>query len=186
MVQANITLLLPAALTQDINTLWLRSYTGPMTTLANPAAAADTTLTLTKPPVQPLLGETILVDGEPMIVTAISADSLTLTVTRYLTAFPFMGMLPIQPSGAHAAGAPVYLLTYETPWVWIAEPSSVPGYRPTWPASAATRYLSGRSPRVHSRSTRRRRARAADPRLPSSLFLAGVPRSGHVDLRTSL
>jgi hypothetical protein len=64
------------------------------------------------------VGGPLLIDNEPLLVTEIAGTALT--VERFATAYPFMLILPAQPTTAHAAGAPVYLLAYIDPWEMIA------------------------------------------------------------------
>ena len=120
-VRATILLDLPFALSQDINTLWLRKTAGQVATLAAEVGATDTSFTLRAPPAQSLVDLTVLLDNEPCQVTAQSADGSTLTVLRFAAAFPYMTMLPSEPTTTHAAGSPILQVLYPTPWVYISE-----------------------------------------------------------------
>ncbi len=114
----------------DMNTLWLRQAGGPVAILAQ--AVADqtaTSLVFAEPAAQSIVGRTLLIDNEPVIVTALSADGLTATVQRWRAAFPFMQMLPSAPKDAHAAGAGVLLLQYNTPWDYIAQRYLLPAFQ---------------------------------------------------------
>ena len=126
-MRATILIDMPFALSQDVNTLWLRAQSGQIGSLASAAAEADTTLTLRAPLTANLVGVSLLIDNEPISVTAQSADGSSLTISRYAAAFPYMAMLPTPPITAHVAGAPIYQLTYATPWVYMTERYFRPG-----------------------------------------------------------
>ena len=114
----------------DMNTLWLRAASGPVAILAAAIAdATSTTFTFASPLSASLVGKSLLIDQEPVSVTAQSADNLSVTVQRFLTAFPFMAQLPTQPASAHAAGGGVFELQTETPWVYIAQRYFLPAFQ---------------------------------------------------------
>lgn len=127
-VVCNLAVTLSASVVMDLNTVWLSAYSGPIGLLAADVGAADPTMTLAIAPaeappglnVQQALqvGSTILVGNEPVLVTAMAGA--VLTATRYAAAFPFLELLPVQPTTTHAAGKPVYLLTYHDPWFMIS------------------------------------------------------------------
>jgi hypothetical protein len=129
-IQATITLLMQPANVADVNTLWLRQASGPAVLLAN--AVPDGTATsfvFQEPAPQSIVGKSILIDNEPLKVTALSTDGLTATVERYTVAFPFLGSLPVQPTVAHAAGAGVFVLVYADPWTYIAQRYLLPAFQ---------------------------------------------------------
>lgn len=125
-VTVNLSITLSPAVIQDIHTHWLAKTSGQVGILAAAMAATDTSFTLNAgaPSVIPAgssnqitVGSTVLIGNDPMQVTAI--DGATYTVTRYATAFPFMTMLPAQPTTTHAAGDGVLVLTSPDPWTLI-------------------------------------------------------------------
>ena len=116
-VTANLAVVLSVPVAMDINTQWLAQKQGSPGSLASAMAATDTSLTLTpsNQPNAPIItvGSMLLVDQEPMKVTAINGDQYTLTRTQITP-------LVAAPS-AHASGATVYLLSYPDPWSMIAD-----------------------------------------------------------------
>lgn len=130
MVTAQISISLSAAVIQDINTHWLVQASGPVGFLGQAVADADTTITLAVAPAfapltlaQQALGvpvvTALLIDNEPMIMTA--QNGAVLTVTRAASAFPFMALLPSPAKATHAVGASVMVLLYPDPWTMIAQ-----------------------------------------------------------------
>ena len=116
-VTANLSVVLSIPVAMDINTQWLAQKQGSPRTLANAMAATDTSLTLApstslNAPIV-AVGSSLLVDQEPMKVTAINGAQYTLTRTQVTP-------LVAAPS-AHAAGATVFLLSYPDPWSMIAD-----------------------------------------------------------------
>lgn len=117
-VTATISLTLSPPVVGDINTHWTDLASGPACFLGADVADGQTAIVVSD--ASPLaVGSTILVGNDPMAVTAISGN--TLTVARYQTAFPYMGMLSAPPITAHANGAAVMLLRYSDPWTLIAQ-----------------------------------------------------------------
>jgi hypothetical protein len=127
-VTCNLAVTLSAAVVIDLNSVWLMTYSGPTAFLAADMGSSDTTITLTVAPVEPQpgltvqqalqVGSSLLIGEEPVIVTAIAGAALT--VTRYATAFPFILMLPTQPTTTHSTGESVWLLTYHDPWYMLS------------------------------------------------------------------
>ncbi len=118
-VTANIGVTFSAPVAADINTQWLSLQQGSPGTLAAAMAATDTSLTLNLSApsglafVQPEVGDTLLIDSEPMAITSVggSPSGSTIGVTR-------AQMTPLASApAAHSQGATVYLLTYPT---WAA------------------------------------------------------------------
>ena len=116
-VTANLSIVLSVPVATDLNTQWLAQRQGSPGTLANAMVATDTSLTLApstslNAPIV-AVGSSLLVDQEPMKVTAINGAQYTLTRTQVTP-------LVAAPS-AHAAGATVFLLSYPDPWSMIAD-----------------------------------------------------------------
>ena len=121
-VTATINITLSPAVIQDINTHWLSQTNAQLGSLQTAMAAGDPSFTLagsSNSTAQFGVGSTLLIDNEPVQVTAINGN--TYTVSRYLTAFPFMADLLTQPATAHAAGTPVMLIQWPDPWTLIAQ-----------------------------------------------------------------
>jgi hypothetical protein len=118
-VTANFSLVLSASVSADIETHWLSQRLGSPGSLNAPMSETDTVFTLLPGSIPGGLGfvslapeNGILIDGEAMIVTAVSSDGVT--VAR--------NVAPLAPpAAAHALGAAVYLLKYRDPWVMIAD-----------------------------------------------------------------
>ena len=114
-VIANLSLVIPVSLAIDLNTIWLQNYTGQIATLGAPVAATDTAIILEAAPATPFpLNVSVLIDGEPMLVTAVTG--YVLTVSRGVAAYPFLAALGLDPPSAHANGASVCQLLYTRPW----------------------------------------------------------------------
>jgi hypothetical protein len=129
-IRATINLDMQPANVLDMNMLWLRAASGPVAILAQAVPdASDTALVFSSPAQKSIVGGTLLIDQEPVSVTALSDDGLTATVVRYATAFPFMSSLPVQPSSAHAAGAGAMQLLYDTPWEYITYKYLLPQFQ---------------------------------------------------------
>jgi len=62
------------------------------------------------------VNSSVLIDSEPMIISAIDSTGLIYTVVRAASAYPFLAMLPNQPANTHAIGAGVFAMVYSTPW----------------------------------------------------------------------
>src|ERR1039457_5942728 len=115
MITCTLSVTLSAPLVVDLNTIWLRGFSGQVALLAADVSPTDTTLTLQAAIMAPLpgatmqqaamVGSTIKIGNCPMVITAIAGT--TLTVSRWATAFPFLSLLPTQPTMTHAAGAPI-------------------------------------------------------------------------------
>jgi hypothetical protein len=122
LITAQLNIALPALVVMDLNTIWLQHYNAtPIETLAQPCAATDTTLVLTAAAPPELAPGPILVDNEPMLISAIDATRTILTVSRAATSYPFLSALPSPPSTTHAAGASIRTLNYPDPWAMIAD-----------------------------------------------------------------
>jgi hypothetical protein len=111
---------------EDFNTQWLSMQQGSLGTLAAAIAATDTSLTLnlsTTPGPTPEVGDTLLIDEEPMAITSVgtSAGCSPIGVTR-------AQMTPLAGApAAHAQGAPVYLLSYPT-WAMMVVDQAIRPY----------------------------------------------------------
>jgi hypothetical protein len=120
MFTANLAIELAASVTADINTHWMQQRTGSPGVLAGPVSPTDTTVTLTLEAggglgfVALSPGSTIVIDSEPMSVTAV--DNAQITVTRNVGP-----MGAGQPAPSHETGTAAYLLRYRDPWVMIAD-----------------------------------------------------------------
>jgi hypothetical protein len=117
---AHFNIELAASVTADINTHWMQQRVGSPGLLANAVAPTDMIINLTLQSAGGLgfvaltPGQTIVVDSEPMTVTAV--DNGAITVVRSVGP---MGAGTPPPS--HAQDTPVYLLRYPDPWVLIAD-----------------------------------------------------------------
>lgn len=129
-IKATINLDMQPANVIDMNTLWLRAANGPVAILAQAIAdATATSLVFASAAPASVVGSTLLIDNEPVSVTALSSDGLTATVERYAAAFPFMQSLPVQSTSAHTVGAPVMQLIYNTPWEYITYKYLLPQFQ---------------------------------------------------------
>jgi hypothetical protein len=117
---ANFSIELAASVTADINVHWMQQRTGSPGLLANSVAPTDTQITLTLEGagtaglVGVAPGITIVVENEPMVVTAINGG--VITVTRNVGP-----MGAGQPAPTHPQGIPAFVLKYPDPWIMIAD-----------------------------------------------------------------
>jgi hypothetical protein len=109
---------------EDFNTQWLSMQQGSLGTLAAAIAPTDTSLTLTAPSAPgptPEVGDTLLIDEEPMAITSVGTGGSPIGVTR-------AQMTPLAGApAAHAEGAAVYLLTYPT-WATMVVDQAIRPY----------------------------------------------------------
>jgi hypothetical protein len=108
----SITGVAPSVL-QDIHTYWL-DQAGPAigATPADIDATSDTLTvevsqaSLSAAQAMPSVGQTVAIQREPMTVTAVAGNVLTLT----------RGASPQSPKAVHPAGSPIAVLTFQSTW----------------------------------------------------------------------
>jgi hypothetical protein len=119
-VTANFSLVLSVSVSADIQTHWLSQRVASPGTLQAAMSAEVTTFTFS-PGAAPssglgyiplAAGQTVLIDGEPMLIQ--SVDEATVTVARNVAPLA-------SPAAEHAGGAAIYLLKYPDPWKLIAD-----------------------------------------------------------------
>lgn len=107
---------------QDINTHWLGQIKGNVGSLAASLSDTDTSLTLNAAVHLPA-GSMLLLDQEPMTVSADVNNSTTVPVSRGATQTSPLGSnsIPTAIPASHAAQTVVAVMTFNTPWVKAAE-----------------------------------------------------------------
>jgi hypothetical protein len=119
-VTANISLVLSVSVSADIQTHWLSQRAGSPGTLQGAMGAADNSFTYS-PGAAPAsglgfvalaAGQTVLIDGEAMLIE--SVEGSTVSVTRNVAPLAL-------PAAEHAGGADILLLRYPDPWKLIAD-----------------------------------------------------------------
>lgn len=119
-ITANISLVLSVSVSADIQTHWLSQRAGSPGTLQGAMGAEDTSFVYS-PGAAPgsalgfvalAEGQTVLIDGEAMLIEAVEGS--TVSVTR--------NVAPLAPPAAeHAGGAAILLLKYPDPWKMISD-----------------------------------------------------------------
>ncbi|HVW10892.1 MAG TPA: hypothetical protein VHC90_20035 [Bryobacteraceae bacterium] len=118
-----ITLTVDEKLVADVDAHWLQQIGASFGRTSAAIDSASGTITVTVDQSQlsqalalPEAGGSILIDGEPMQVTARNGSDLTLT----------RGGLPLATLGAHASGAAIYPLAYPDPWQMMGVEAFLP------------------------------------------------------------
>lgn len=111
-VSISITGVSPAVIA-DIRTHWLDQTGASAGTIGAAIDASTTSVTvaisqasLSAAQPLPVAGQSVLIDGEPMVTASVSGTNVTFT----------RGTLPMATLQAHAAGASISILKYSDPW----------------------------------------------------------------------
>ena len=145
-VQVNLDLSITPTALIDINTYWLNQLLGKPSVLLADITNSATTLTVdvlqstqnqssfgsVSTPAIIAVGAEIVIDGEAMAVTAITAldpgPGFTVTVSRGTTQTTPLGSVsfPLVVAAAHTANTAVGVLSYKSPWELIRAQALVP------------------------------------------------------------
>ncbi len=117
----------PINIVVDLNTIWMNAVSGPVAVLANAVSAADTTITVGNN-AGIAVGSVVLADNEPLTVTAINGN--VITVIRSATEFAFLQLLPTPQMTTHAAGTSLFQMTFPSPWVMLQSQAIRPWVQP--------------------------------------------------------
>lgn len=125
-VTASLSITFSQNVLADINTHWMDQTIGSPGTLAADLASTDMTVTLSAPAPSISAGTALLIDHEPMTVTAISGATLTVTRGQTQTTPSGTTQFPLAAASAHSSGVQVFILRYPSPWDMVTKEAMLP------------------------------------------------------------